>query len=54
MSKNKELVRELVDIGTAVQGHRIQGSNKAEIKKNIRRIFENARQQRSEARNLMG
>lgn len=53
MRDNKQLVSELVEIGNEVKGHRINGSNKAEIKKNIRRVFANARQ-RSEARNIMG
>lgn len=53
MRKNKQLISELVTIGSGLKGHRIEGSNKAEIKKNIRRVFENARQ-RSEARNIMG
>ncbi|WP_253650792.1 hypothetical protein [Vibrio sp. Y29_XK_CS5] len=53
MNDNKKFIRELVELGNGVQGHRVTGATKAETKKNIRRVFANARQ-RSEARNLMG
>ncbi len=53
MSNNKKIIRELVDLGNDVHGHRVTGATKAETKKNIRRVFANARQ-RSEARNIMG
>jgi len=42
-SHNKQLIRKLIDLGADVSGHRVNGANKIEIKKNIKRIIEEAR-----------
>lgn len=42
-ASNGKLIRELIDLGSDVRGHRVDGSNKAEIKKNISRIIADAR-----------
>ena len=42
LSRGK-FIRELVDLGSDVRGHRVNGSNKAEIKKDINQIIVKAR-----------
>ncbi len=36
---NGKLIRELIDLGSSVSGHRVNGSDKAEIKKDINRLI---------------
>jgi hypothetical protein len=50
---NKKLVSGLVDVGNGVNGHRVTGKTKAETKKNITRVFANARK-RQKATHLVG
>lgn len=42
-ASNGKLIRELIDLGSCVSGHRVNGSDKAEIKKDINRIIVKAR-----------
>lgn len=55
-TSNQKYIKELVEAGNGVPGHRVAGSTKAETKNNIRRVFANARQrqQRSTTANLVG
>ena len=39
---NGILIRELIDLGSSVSGHRVHGSDKTEIKKDINRIIAKA------------
>ena len=40
---NGKLIRELIDLGSSVSGHRVNGSDKVEIKKDINRIIVKAK-----------
>lgn len=52
-TSNQRYIRELVDIGNGVRGHRVSGSTKAETKNNIRRVFADARKRATTA-NIVG
>lgn len=42
-ASNEKLIRELIDLGSSVRGHRVNGSDKVEIKKDINRIIVKAK-----------
>ena len=42
-ASNEKLIKELIDLGSDVRGHRVNGSDKAEIKKDIKQIIVKAR-----------
>ena len=48
-ASNGKLIRELIDLGSSVSGHRVNGSDKAEIKKDINRIIVKVRTRRKKA-----
>lgn len=48
-ASNGKLIRELIDLGSNVSGHRVNGSDKAEIKKNISKIISDARSRRKKS-----
>lgn len=52
-SSNKKMIQELVSIGNGVRGHRVTGATRSETKKNVSRVFANARK-RIEKSNIMG
>ncbi len=52
-TSNKKLIRKLIDLGSGVRGHRINGSDKVEIKKDINRIIAKART-RSKKADIVG
>ena len=37
-ASNEKLIKELIDLGSDVRGHRVNGSDKAEIKKDINQM----------------
>ena len=43
-SKQKELIATLVKMGNEVQGHKVSDPDKSQIKKNVKRVFANARE----------
>ena len=45
-ASNEKLIKELINLGSDVRGHRVNGSDKAEIKKNICQILTDARVRR--------
>ncbi len=52
-TSNKKIIREFVELGNNVRGHRVTGANRSETKKNVSRVFANARR-RIEKINCMG
>ena len=43
---NEKLIRALIDLGSNARGHRVDGSNKADIKNHVRKIIAAARNRR--------
>lgn len=52
-TSNQKIIRDLVDLGNAVHGHRVKGATRSETKQNVSRVFANARK-RIEKSNCMG
>jgi hypothetical protein len=38
-TSNKKLISELIDLGSGVRGHQVNGSDNTEIKKNLSQII---------------
>lgn len=47
-SPSKRRIRELIDLGSEVTGHRVKGSNKTDIKHDLRKIIAQMRAKRLE------
>lgn len=48
----QELIATFIEIGNGIQGHRVSGTNKTQINKNVKRVFANARK-RIDSQNLV-